>query len=137
MPSALVPWPQTSFFPGVSTTVPPPVESIRLPPKSQAAFPSPEVKQHRHPPSPLPLGGSHGSPTFLPMAMAWPRQSLPWGDICPDEQRRDSWGQSSSLQIGGRQGNCLCDGLESYSPFPPPCCTVLTLFEPGLINNIL
>lgn len=38
MPSALVPWPQTSFFPGVSTTVQPPVESIRLPPKSQAAF---------------------------------------------------------------------------------------------------
>lgn len=38
MPSALVPWPETSFFPGVSTTVQPPVESIRLPPKSQAAF---------------------------------------------------------------------------------------------------
>lgn len=38
MPSALVPWPQTSFFPGVSATVLPPVDSIRLPPKSQAAF---------------------------------------------------------------------------------------------------
>lgn len=71
MPSALVPWPQTSFFPGVSTTVQPPVESIRLLPKSQAAFIS--KPGGKTTPPLLQFGAHMSAPRFSPSP--WPCSS--------------------------------------------------------------
>lgn len=69
MPWALVPWPHTSFFPGVSTTVLPPVESVRLPPKSQAAF----ISKPEGETTPVPLQvGAHVSPVTMAWQLQWP-----------------------------------------------------------------
>lgn len=81
MPLAVVPWPQTSFFPGVSPTLPPPVESIRLPPKSQAAFVS-QPGGETNPPLPLQLGAHMSAPCFSLLPRLGSSRGLLGGKIC-------------------------------------------------------